>query len=247
MNIKQASEYTGISRDMIRFYEKKGIIHPARKNNGYRDYSSHDLLLLVTARQYSCLGIELDTISELLKQNDPEVFYNEMEQAVSRLKEEQLRLLQQMDYAENMKSIFRMASEGIDHEIVRHGELYYYPRTDVRYFADLYAYNSARPAFLIRNENLELEEYPQEQGMLFLKPVGSKLTCTSYQEGTFMRFLRRFQPDIVIGRNMILPMIRTIESEGYRVCGDVFISMVLGDSCPREEDLSTVEFEISER
>ena len=109
MNIKQASEYTGISRDMIRFYEKKGIIHPARKNNGYRDYSSHDLLLLVTARQYSCLGIELDTISELLKQNDSEVFYNEMEQAVSRLKEEQLRLLQQMDYAENMKSIFRMA------------------------------------------------------------------------------------------------------------------------------------------
>ena len=184
MNIKQASEYTGISRDMIRFYEKKGIIHPARKNNGYRDYSSHDLLLLVTARQYSCLGIELDTISELLKQNDPEVFCNEMEQAVSRLKEEQLHLLQQMDYAENMKSIFRMASEGIDHEIVRHGELYYYPRTDVRYFADLYAYNSARPAFLIRNENLELEEYPQEQGMLFLKPVGSKLTCTSYQEGT---------------------------------------------------------------
>ena len=88
MNIKQASERTGISRDMIRFYEKKGIIHPARKNNGYRDYSIHDLLLLVTARQYSCLGIELDTISELLKQNDPEVFCNEMEQAVSRLKEE---------------------------------------------------------------------------------------------------------------------------------------------------------------
>jgi hypothetical protein len=42
-------------------------------------------------------------------------------------------------------------------------------------------------------------------------------------------------------------MIRTIESEGYRVCGDVFISMVLGDSGTREEDLSTVEFEISER
>jgi len=96
---------------------------------------------------------------------------------------------------------------------------------------------------MIRNENLELEEYPQEQGMQFLKPVGSKLTCTSYKEGTFMRFLCRFQPNIVIGRNMILP----IESEGYRVCGNVFISMVLGDSGTREEDLSTVEFEISER
>ena len=83
--------------------------------------------------------------------------------------------------------------------------------------------------------------------MLFLKPVGSKLTCTSYQEGTFMRFLRRFQQDIIIDSRMILPMIRTIESEGYRAAGDVFISMVLGDFGTREEDLSTVEFEIAER
>lgn len=52
---------------------------------------------------------------------------------------------------------------------------------------------------------------------------------------------------LIIDSHMILPMIRTIESEGYHAAGDVFISMVLGDSGTREEDLSTVEFEISER
>lgn len=47
MNIQEASKQTGISKDMIRFYEKKGLIHPKRSENHYRDYSIHDLHLLI--------------------------------------------------------------------------------------------------------------------------------------------------------------------------------------------------------
>ena len=38
MNIKDAKALTGISEQMIRFYEKKNIIHPQRnEENNYRD------------------------------------------------------------------------------------------------------------------------------------------------------------------------------------------------------------------
>ena len=70
MNIQEASRLTGISKDMIRFYEKKGLIHPKRSENNYRDYSIHDLHLLILIKQYNSLGIPLSTIqSMLLNQN----------------------------------------------------------------------------------------------------------------------------------------------------------------------------------
>ena len=244
MNIKQASEFTGISRDMIRFYEKKGIIHPRRTENGYREYSEHDLILLVTARQYNCIGIELDRIAELLIDQDPVQFQQEMSDALVRLQEETDWLAQRMDYAEHLKNIFRMASEGIDHEVVRHAAFHYYPRTNVKHFASLYAYNSARPVFRIQNQNLFHDIYPMEQGMLFMKPVGSDLPCTSYPEGRFMRFVRRVPPGSSIQPELILPMVHQLEEEGYSLKGDVFIFLVMGDAEFMKQDLSSFEFEI---
>lgn len=49
MNIKQASEQSGVSSQNIRFYETEGLVVPARRGNGYRDYSAkdvHDLKLI---------------------------------------------------------------------------------------------------------------------------------------------------------------------------------------------------------
>ena len=51
MNIIEAARSTGASRDTIRFYEKLGIIHPARNpSNNYRDYSDHDIYMIIMAR-----------------------------------------------------------------------------------------------------------------------------------------------------------------------------------------------------
>lgn len=43
MQIGQVSTQTGMSRDAIRFYEKSGLIHSKRQNNGYR-YYDHDVI-----------------------------------------------------------------------------------------------------------------------------------------------------------------------------------------------------------
>lgn len=44
MNIHELEEKTGISKQNIRFYEKKGLLHPARNEvNRYREYTQEDL------------------------------------------------------------------------------------------------------------------------------------------------------------------------------------------------------------
>ena len=85
MNINEASIQTGISKDMIRFYEKKGLIHPSRLSNNYRDYSLHDLHLIILIRQYNSLGIPLSTIREMLKSNNTEKTSTQLKQQIEQL------------------------------------------------------------------------------------------------------------------------------------------------------------------
>ena len=51
MNIKQASEQSGVSAPNIRFYEKEGLLTPARRQgNDYRDYTAGDVRTLKLIR-----------------------------------------------------------------------------------------------------------------------------------------------------------------------------------------------------
>ena len=68
MGIREAEEATGISRQNIRFYEKQGLLHPARnKRNSYREYSDEDILRLKQIRLFRKLGMPLDEIRRLLE------------------------------------------------------------------------------------------------------------------------------------------------------------------------------------
>lgn len=42
MRIREFSELTGIGADTLRYYEKEGLLHPARDANGYRTYGERD-------------------------------------------------------------------------------------------------------------------------------------------------------------------------------------------------------------
>ena len=50
MHIKDVEQRTGLSRANIRYYEQEGLVHPARRKNGYRDYSPDDLETLLRIR-----------------------------------------------------------------------------------------------------------------------------------------------------------------------------------------------------
>ena len=67
MEIKRAEETTGVSRQNIRFYEKQGLLHPARnKRNSYREYSEEDILRLKQIRLFRKLGMPIEEIRRLL-------------------------------------------------------------------------------------------------------------------------------------------------------------------------------------
>ena len=45
--IGDVAQMVGLSRDALRFYEKKGVINDRKKYNGYRYYSEEDIYKLM--------------------------------------------------------------------------------------------------------------------------------------------------------------------------------------------------------
>lgn len=63
MKIGEVANETGLSISNIRFYEKKGLLAPARKEeSGYRDYTTEDINRLKTILLYRKMGLPIETI-----------------------------------------------------------------------------------------------------------------------------------------------------------------------------------------
>ena len=67
MKIKEAAEASGVSAKMIRHYEAIGLVHPARRENNYRDYSAADVQTLVFIRSARQLDIPLKQVRDMLR------------------------------------------------------------------------------------------------------------------------------------------------------------------------------------
>ena len=65
MKIKEIEELTGMERANIRFYEREGLITPKRMQNGYRDYSDHEVQMLLRIKLLRSLHVSLDEIKAL--------------------------------------------------------------------------------------------------------------------------------------------------------------------------------------
>jgi MerR family copper efflux transcriptional regulator len=76
MLIGELVERTGLTKDTIRFYEKKGLISLARKSrreNNYKEYPEHVLDKLMMIRRLKDLGFtlnEINTFLELWREED---------------------------------------------------------------------------------------------------------------------------------------------------------------------------------
>ncbi len=67
MNINELEQRTGITRQNIRFYEKKGLLHPARNAaNNYRQYTQEDVETLRVIRILRKLDMPIEQIREVL-------------------------------------------------------------------------------------------------------------------------------------------------------------------------------------
>ena len=81
MTIKEVERLTGMIRENIRFYEKEGLLSPARDANGYREYSWEDVERLKLIKLLRVLHLPLDEVKSLIsgEKNLDETLRNHMQ------------------------------------------------------------------------------------------------------------------------------------------------------------------------
>ena len=63
MLINELNSLLGITKENIRYYEKEGLISPARKANGCREYSDEDVLRLKKIVVLRKLGVPMPIVT----------------------------------------------------------------------------------------------------------------------------------------------------------------------------------------
>ncbi|HUK92260.1 MAG TPA: MerR family transcriptional regulator [Blastocatellia bacterium] len=67
----QLARLAGVSTDTLRYYERKGLLSPARnKSNGYRHYQTGAVGRVSLIRRALAIGLSLDQIAGILKVRD---------------------------------------------------------------------------------------------------------------------------------------------------------------------------------
>ncbi len=69
-NINELENLLGYPAATIRYYEKRGIVSPSRKHNGYRVFTRNDVYNLIDCNRYSSFGMTLKEISEFYTNTD---------------------------------------------------------------------------------------------------------------------------------------------------------------------------------
>lgn len=67
--IGRISKLLGLSTETIRTYERKGIVHPQKNENGYRTFHVLDIGTLLRCRSYSCFGLSLSEAADAINCN----------------------------------------------------------------------------------------------------------------------------------------------------------------------------------
>lgn len=97
---------TGLTRKAIEYYEDKGLIHPHKSENGYRDYSSKDLEILKKIAIFRKLGMSISDIYQCILSGGDTLS--------SVLREKQ----HQLDLDEKRKVILEMIVKGYSNELI---------------------------------------------------------------------------------------------------------------------------------
>lgn len=66
MTIKEVEQRLEVPRATVRFYEKEGLLSPNRGENGYREYSEEDVVLLKKIIIFRKLGFAVSDIEDVL-------------------------------------------------------------------------------------------------------------------------------------------------------------------------------------
>lgn len=111
-NIKEAEQLTGISSQNIRYYEKQGLLCPARnEENSYREYSDNDIERLKLIRLFRKLGMPIEELRRLL--NGEIDLRSAIEMQEKRLESQRNELNNALDFCKKIHEA-QLADFGVD-------------------------------------------------------------------------------------------------------------------------------------
>ena len=111
-NIKEAEQLTGISSQNIRYYEKQGLLCPARnEDNSYREYSDNDIERLKLIRLFRKLGMPIEELRRLL--NGEIDLRSAVEMQEKRLESQRNELNNALDFCKKIHEA-QLADFGVD-------------------------------------------------------------------------------------------------------------------------------------
>lgn len=111
-NIKEAEQLTGISSQNIRYYEKQGLLCPARnEENSYREYSANDIERLKLIRLFRKLGMPIEELRRLL--NGEVDLRSAVEMQEKRLESQKNELNNALDFCKKIRES-QLADFGVD-------------------------------------------------------------------------------------------------------------------------------------
>lgn len=112
-NISQTSKILGISNELLRHYERKGLIEPLRSETGYRSFDNSIIYKLIALRRFRSMGFSLKDISKLMYQNSHKSTHRMLLERENELEKE---IIWQQTMLNSIKNIRKEYAEMINDE-----------------------------------------------------------------------------------------------------------------------------------
>ncbi|AXR74044.1 MULTISPECIES: MerR family transcriptional regulator [Auritidibacter] len=123
LSTSEIAKLSGVTRRTIRHYHDIGLLQePRRRPNGYREYSTSDLVALLRIRRLSALGFSLSNVADMMRgeQGSEERLIDsldfELESQISQLQaiREEIRLARTRGVPADVSPDAFMAAQGVD-------------------------------------------------------------------------------------------------------------------------------------
>lgn len=118
-SIGEVSSRLGLSRDTLRFYEKKGIIQPEKQDNGYRAYTYEDIRKLLNVMFYRRLNFSLEDINRILYKNSFPACRSMIEEKITEEKLQVEKHRQSLIQLSHLQQLYKNAEQCLGRYAIR--------------------------------------------------------------------------------------------------------------------------------
>ena len=107
--IKETANAMNVSNELLRYYERLGVIHPVRNESGYREYAQQDVEILTGILRYKNMDIPLEQIKTLIYEGSLDTLEETLSQKIEdfewNLKKQQAILQSMIDCRRELNNV----------------------------------------------------------------------------------------------------------------------------------------------